>query len=96
MESKYTKCWHRHGNWGIWEFPKHNRVLLWNDNKKEYQYYDTAPATISKKERQKAALESLATRDRQIDNLRVITWALAAALGVTLGLIITHIIINNF
>ncbi len=95
MESKYTMRWYQQGNWGIWEFPKHNIVLLWNDDKKEYEYYDMAAATINKNARQKAAIESLAARNRQIDNLRVITWGLAAALGVALGIIVTHIIINN-
>ena len=96
MESKYTKCWNQHGNWGIWEFPKHNRVLLWNDDKKEYQYYDMAAATIDKKKRQDAAIRSLDSRNRQINNLRTIAWGLASALGIALGIIVTHIIINNF
>tara|TARA_Y100000310_G_scaffold126597_1_gene125465 strand:- start:504 stop:791 length:288 start_codon:yes stop_codon:yes gene_type:complete len=92
MESKYVKCWNQHGNWGIWSFPKRNRVLLWNDNSKKYAFYEMAPEVIEKNKRKAATADELSKRNGELANLRLMAWGLAAALGISLAVILLNIL----
>lgn len=86
MKSKLEKVWKRSGDWGVWSFPKRNRILLWNDAAKKYWFYDIRDNP--KGDRLDAALQGLEKRNREINYWRWICIVLSSLLGITLALLL--------
>tara|TARA_R100000808_G_C2155151_1_gene166903 strand:+ start:50 stop:385 length:336 start_codon:yes stop_codon:yes gene_type:complete len=91
------RVWREHA-WTILSFPKQNKTILWNDNLKKYRIYDglmkedkpvKPPIPMGGMRTPKAM------REYDLSQLKVICYIMAGALGATVTIILTTVILNK-
>ena len=86
MKSKSNKVFWD-DSWLVWSFPKRDKTIVYNAKTKKYNFYNGIP---KEKETLKEVILKNKQTQSQSDTWRRTCMYLAAALGISLGIIVFH------